>query len=744
MGRVFRAAFASSLMLAFAICAQAQQTPAQPDDEIVRLSPFTVQQSAEMGRYQAIEASSGSRIRMDLMDATQSISVVTNEFMQDVGTGRLLDAAKYVAGVAESNSPNGLDRMNVRGFMSIGGATIDGFNQFNWINQDPIIVDRIEVVKGPNSILAPQGLLGGVLNNITRKPLFKNKGYVSYQVGRWGANRAEFDANYVVRPDKLAVRVVGAVTDADDYGKDEFHQNITVMPMFTYRLSPTTEFTLQVQAYNASHTAHNNGSPISLYAVGRSNIHLQEGLPRDFLYAGRNSTRHQSGQNIRLFFTSQITDKLSMRLVSNLVEANVRVPYFYASKANIEVVKLDPITGEWGWDGVTLNDNPTYTLGGDKAWAKRNRANWQNDFVYEHTGSGWKSQTVAGYTIDYRSDLWTAKNFVADATQYDFRNNFTPIGYTVESDWRDHFSSRGRSNQVYVYEVIHLFDDRLVLSGSLSQNRYYANSRNNKTGKYSSDSGEATLPSGGVIYKVTPEVSLYYGFAKQELLGGTDESQGIPPHTIPSRQHEGGVRLRLFDGKLYATIAYFDILQENLYEPDFRNFSTPRPNPPYPSVLAERTAKGVEVEFTWAPTKTLSIIGSYTDFKNRDQDDMPYSNVAEKTAAIWGSYTFPETSPLRGLSVGIGANYVSERPGDADGRYTEPPPGYDPVRVQPMFWLPSYTLVEASANYRFNKSWSAQLHIRNLLDRDYIVGSFNRGVFVSVPINPKLTLRYDF
>jgi len=123
---------------------------------------------------------------------------------------------------------------------------------------------------------------------------------------------------------------------------------------------------------------------------------------------------------------------------------------------------------------------------------------------------------------------------------------------------------------------------------------------------------------------------------------------------------------------------------------------------------------------------------------------MPYHNVAEKTAAVWGSYTFSETGPLRGLSVGVGVYYAGERPSTTYGPYTSPPPGFMPVRRQPMFWIPSYTVVEASANYRFNKNWSAQLHIRNLLDRDYIVGSFNRGVFVSVPINPKLTLRYEF
>jgi len=97
---------------------------------------------------------------MNLLDATQSVSVITNEFMTDIGTARLLDAVKYVAGIGAGTQPNALDMMNVRGFQSYG-ATLDGFSQFNWVNQDPVIVERIEVVKGPNAILAPQGASRG-------------------------------------------------------------------------------------------------------------------------------------------------------------------------------------------------------------------------------------------------------------------------------------------------------------------------------------------------------------------------------------------------------------------------------------------------------------------------------------------------------------------------------------------------------------------------------------------------------
>jgi len=728
-------------MLTFAVSTQAQQVPAQNDEEIVRLSPFSVQESADMGRYQAVEATSGSRIRMDLMDSSQSISVVTNEFMVDVGTGRVNDAAKYVAGINANNNLNAFDGMFMRGFWLAGG-TIDGFYQFNWINQEPVIIERMEVVKGPNAILAPQGLPGGVVNLVTKKPLFTNKGYVSYQIGRYDSNRAEIDVNYVVRADKLAVRIVGSLTDADDYAKGDFHQNITVMPMFTYRISSTTDFTLQFQAYNASLLA-NNGIPISLYALGRNNVHRLEGLPRDFQVVGRNITRHQSGQNTRFFLTSQITDKLSMRLVGNWIEQSTRPNLLWPSNPLDvngnpgEVVILNQITGEWEWDGVTRNDSPRYTLGGANEWPKITHGNLQNDFVYEHTGSNWKSQTVMGYAFNYNSQHQRIKDYVSDPTLYDFTDpNYTPPSYTLMPNWRNNWSSRNRSNQVYLYEVLNLFDDRLVISGSLSQNRYVGNVQDNLTSIRSEDKAEALLPSGGFVYKLTPGASVFYGFSKQEVLGAEDPTVDIPPHTIPGRQHEGGVRIRVFEGRLYATLAYFDILQEGLWTQDPRNFITPRPNPPWPPSSEDRTSKGFEFELNWSPTKNLSIIGSYTNLKSRDSDGMR-DDGPQKYASVWASYTF-DTGLLRGLRIGIGGVYTGEAPILA-GRHTTPPAGYDPVRIQPKYWKPSYVLADASASYSFKKNWQLQLVIKNLFDKDGL-----DAFMINPPINPKLTLRYEF
>jgi len=116
--------------------------------------------------------------------------------------------------------------------------------------------------------------------------------------------------------------------------------------------------------------------------------------------------------------------------------------------------------------------------------------------------------------------------------------------------------------------------------------------------------------------------------------------------------------------------------------------------------------------------------------------------VRTKIASTWGSYTF-DTGPFRSLRVGLGAVHTGEAP-HYIGLYTEPPAGNIPVRTKPVFWIPSYTLVEASASYRFNKHWQAQFVVKNLFNKNAVIGAANRTITVNTPINPKLSLRHEF
>jgi iron complex outermembrane recepter protein len=731
--------------LAVALSAQSTPSPAAPaKDDMIVLSPFVVS-SGQEARYQATEATSGTRARVSLFDSPQSISVVTRDLIEDIGAGRVVEAAKYVAGVYESTIPNAQDRTTIRGFQN-DGATVDGFSYFSFANVDPALIERIEVVKGPNAIMAPQGLPGGTVNLVSKKPIWADRGSISAQAGQYSSTRAELDVNRVVTPGKLALRVVASAQDADDYGQNNFHQGFMVMPMLTYRFGPATELTLQVEAYNWR-ALNYSGIPISLYATTKDHWQILEGIPRDFAAQRDDITRHQSAQHYRAFFTTRFNDNLSMRVAANLIQSTASSNQLNIGGATVQVTTTDPATGLRVWDGVTRNDSPLFTLGGSVNEQDRTYANVQNDFVYEFKNDRVKSTTVAGWAVNFAATYNEKnQNFTVTSPQSFTSYTYAPFVLTNVTGINTRYF---RDQQIYLNQTLALFNERLLLNAGVSRDYYYSENKDVLRTMRGHVAPEATLPNAGIVFKFRPELSLFAGFSKQTTainptVTATSTNTNLF-NTQTSRQYEFGLRSRLFDNRLTASLAYFDIKQNNFSIPNPANSAVPVPSPLLPPLFFDRVAHGVELEFNYAFSQQFSVVGNATVMKNRDANNMPFRGTAEKSGAVWANYTFGKDGPLAGLSLGLGADYLDKRAGDNAGGATSASTPTNVIRIQPSFWLPARTLVNASIIYRVNANWRSQLNIDNLLDKDYLQSSTGRqNVWVGTPFNAKLTVTYSF
>ena len=759
-------AFCPEALLAQASTENKPTTPAA-SEEVITLSPFNVSDHAT-GRYQAADAVSGTRMRISLMDASQSISVITNDLITDIGAGRVVDAAKYVSGVTESTIPNAQDRTTIRGFQN-DGATVDGFGYFSFANLDPVLIDRVEVVKGPNAIIAPQGVPGGTVNNITKKPLFKDQGSISYQVGRYSANRAELDVNRVAIAGKLAVRVVAAAQDADDYGDNNFHKSFVAMPMFTYRFGPRTELTMQLEAYKW--TALNfNGLPLALEVGTNDTPRVIASVPLDYVAQSKDITRDQSAVHARAFLTTSFTDNFSMRLVLNAInshaeskQTNIGAVGNNSITGTQQVSILDIYTGTFKWNGVTVA-NPLFDLGGNVNDQHRQYFDLNNDYLYELKNTPVKWTVIGGLAVNYAATLNEKVQNYAFATSpttlpLAVREPYTLTNYTGLN------TRHYRNVQFYLSQQFGFFDDRLIVSGGISRNYYV--SENHSTlpdnpatptvitnGPQLSVSPKVWLPSAGAVVKLNKNISLYYGFAKQatainpNITFGSSIAAAKNSNAFDlqsSVQHEVGIRTQQFNNTLYATLSFFDIRQNNFSIPNPLNSANPSPNPPAPPLFFDRKARGTELEIKYAVTKEFSFVGSGTVMTNRDANNMPFRGTAEHAGALWGSYAFGKGSTLHGLSAGLGLDYLSKRAGDNTGGATLGSTPTNVIRQQPSFWLPARTLVNANISYQYNESWKAQLNIDNLLNKEYIQSSTGRtNLWVGAPINLRLKVTYSF
>ncbi len=244
----------TSLKIAFALLAiiapwqgvLAQTAPAPAgasttgsDENVVQLSPFEVSAGRDVG-YQATETLAGTRIRTNLADVGSAISVVTSEFMKDIGATDSSTLLQYttnaeVAGTrgtyAGLGNATGVDETgNLRapaGAQRIRGlAAADNTRDFfvTDIPWDSYNVDRIDIQRGPNQILFGLGSPAGIVNASMRGAEFHDMGSATFRIGSYGSERASLDVNQELIPGVLAIRVDG-LWNHQLYEQDPAFQN---------------------------------------------------------------------------------------------------------------------------------------------------------------------------------------------------------------------------------------------------------------------------------------------------------------------------------------------------------------------------------------------------------------------------------------------------------------------------------------------------------------------------------------
>jgi iron complex outermembrane receptor protein len=195
--------------------------------------------------------------------------------------------------------------------------------------------------------------------------------------------------------------------------------------------------------------------------------------------------------------------------------------------------------------------------------------------------------------------------------------------------------------------------------------------------------------------------------------------------------------------RLQASWVYFDVAQTAVAIANPGNLTVPPPNPPLGPLLTDNTSKGWEMKFSFQVVKELTLVGSYTKFKNRNFFKQPVRGTADEMGAILARYAFSGSS-FKGLSLTLGANYLGKRPGDAAFGLTAASTPTNLIPVLPSFYLSSRTIVDLSLNYA-TKSWEFQVNVDNATNKDYILASLTRfSVFPGPKTNLRVATTYKF
>ncbi len=238
--------------------------PSVSREEPVELSPFVITETADQG-YAPTETLSGTRLRTQAKDVPSAISILSADMLSDLGALNFNDALDYMPSTAryqsndgdtDNNGPRTGTPFTVRGFRS-DSLTTNFFNALTPI--DTYNTSRFTFTRGPNSIVFGVGNPGGGLDIVTNAPdLRKNFRSVSLRADSFDSYRAALDANSVIIPDKLSLRLDILQEDRRRYVTPTKAERRSLYVAATYR--PFSETTITINGESSRIRSQIGGS----------------------------------------------------------------------------------------------------------------------------------------------------------------------------------------------------------------------------------------------------------------------------------------------------------------------------------------------------------------------------------------------------------------------------------------------------------------------------------------------------
>lgn len=629
-----------------------------------------------------------------LIETPQAISVVNREEFEQKGAQTINEALRYTAGVQADLRPNDrYDIVPVRGFGAYQNFVqyLDGLRLLRGISFSQPTVDvydleRIEVLKGPASVLYGQMSPGGFVNLVSKKPTEEPIHEVALTAGSDWYGKAGIDLGGPITDDgSLLYRFVASGRYNESRWDDVESERVSVSPSLTFRPTPGTDLTLLFNYTQDPKSAYPSYLP-SLGTAVRNNGYAS--IPYDFDVGDPDF------------------DSYERRVARAGYEFSQELGNIFTFRQNLRYTHIDSehlgLTGRSIADTTITRlaahldeDVDTFAIDNQLA-ADFDVGPFQNSLLggvdYQYVSANRLMGTGAAPTIDYLNPEYGIGIAVPDyATDTDQKTE--QLGYYLQD-----LIEIGRLNIALGgrYDDYSIDTDTTTIANGSSSSSYQQNTA--FTGRvgatYLFDSGLAPFAS----YSTSFEPPSGLGIS-----GGT--ARVLDP--VEGEQYEAGIKYQPegFDSFLMASV--YDLRQENAVSSD-------RANPGYYLQTGEVHSKGVELEAKLSLDNGWDLTGAYTYIDAEITESAVAAEVGntpalvpEHTASAWAHYTF-QKGALEGLGLGAGVRYQGETYGADDNSFT-----VDPV-----------TLVDVAADYdlsaRTPYDVSLSLSVTNLLDEEYV------------------------
>ncbi|QHF42813.1 TonB-dependent siderophore receptor [Pseudomonas sp. S35] len=637
----------------------------------------------------------GSRLNLTALQTPGSVESQTGAQIRERGNASVQNAISRATGISRTGSPgDGGTSLSARGFTGQGSVMqlYDGNRMYMGMGTSTFPVDtwsveRVDVLRGPASVLYGEGATGAVINTVPKKPFEGEiENHIRLGYGSYDRQQQALDSG-------------GSLTDTLSY---RLNLNRLRSNGFIDRGDSASDFisgALRWQAAdNLSFTLasdYGDQRPQNYFGTPLINGQLHKGL-RDKNYNVSNDTQHYNDQWTRLTSEWQISDNVSA--TNELYYLKNQRRWQNAENYNFTAGQLT----RSGNFAIKHNQEQV----GDR-----------QTFTFKHSLFGLDSQTVTGVEynrIRFRLASNSPFNDVSSNGQPIDINHPAPAPFDSQNAFKPLFATTTKTVAGFAENRLQLTDQLSLITGI---RRDYAQVEREDLRNASSTDKTLTGNNwkAGLVYAITPDTSVYgqYATSTDGVGGLISLSQSQQQFDLSTaKQTEIGIKQAFWDQRGEWTLAAYHIVKKKLLtdvpgDPDLKQ------------QVGQQSSRGLEASLdlqlpnAWQLQANAALVHAQYDDFNQDVNGVQVSrdgnrpvDVPRRTANLWLSKAVSDD-----IRAGAGVRYV-------DARYAD---------MANQNELPSYTVVDATVSWKAMRNTTLGLQLNNLFDRTYAVSQYNDG-----------------
>jgi len=672
---------------------------AAPKEDTITVTTAAAEQESAWGPAPTIAAkrtATATKTDTPIEKTPQSISVVTREEMDMKDPSTVKEALNYTPGVfATRGSSETLDVISIRGFTASTGANtnqyLDGLklqgDNYSESSMDPYFLERIELMRGPTSVLYGKSNPGGIVSMVSKRPTTEPLKEVEFQMGTDNLYQTGFDFSDAIDDDGVfSYRLTGLGRSEDAQQTMVKSTRYAIAPAFSWRPDDKTDFTFLSNFQSDPDAGYYGWLPrvgtVVPYTDANGKSHK---LDTDFNEGEQDNRMSRRQQQIGYSFAHAFDDTFTVR-------------------QNLRYTRLHTLYTSVYGNGFTA---PTQI---NRAFVRSDED--LNSFTVDTQLQSAFATGAVDHTLltgvdylrmrnDINADYGTANPIDMVNPQYGNANVNINFPYAVIN----------RQEQTGLYAQDQAAWNHWVLTLGGRYDFAKTSTYTRSTSSLSEINDQQFTWRGGLNYVFDNGVAPYVSYSESfEPVSGSTK-QGKPFDPSRGKQYEAGVKYVPKELPVTVTAAVFQLTKD-------KNLTADPSDNAFSVQGGEIRSRGLELEAKAALTSNINLTAAYSYTDAEYTDDTLYKGkrpveVPRNMASLWADYTFHETA-LSGLTLGAGARYV----GDTSSFYTTG------ENVNGTFNVGSYTLVDATVKYDLARvgmpGSSVGVKVNNLFNREYV------------------------